>query len=104
MKVIDLGNRILFTDDIQYIYNTEKCGEYRNYREYYIVTKVGKFNVDEYEYDKVKAYLLSLNEDIPKEDKKYIEHIKMQENELHNHLNIIDKLNEIIDYINKDTK
>ena len=39
-------------------------------------------------------------EDTPKEDKKYIEHIKMQENELHNHLNIIDKLNEIIDKVN----
>lgn len=39
-------------------------------------------------------------EDTPKEDNKYIEHIKMQENELHNHLNIIDKINEIIDKIN----
>ena len=70
MKVINLGKRIIFTDDIQYIYNEERCGEYHDYTEYYIVTKVGKFNVDKYEYDKVKEYLLSLNEDIPKEDKK----------------------------------
>lgn len=47
---------------------------------------------------------IEIIEDTPKEDKKYIEHIKMQENELHNHLNIIDKLNEIIDKINGDEK
>lgn len=78
MKVIDLGKRIIFTDDIQYIYNAERCGEYHDYTEYYVVTKVGKFNVEKYEYEKVKNYLLSLNEDTPKEDKK-IDRIDLKE-------------------------
>ena len=81
MKVIDLGKRIIFTDDIQYIYNAERCGEYHDYTEYYVVTKVGKFNVEKYEYEKVKNYLLSLNEDTPKEDTmecryKYMEKVR----------------------------
>lgn len=60
---------------------------------------------DGFEFDRIldKYHLndcIEIIEDTPKEDKKYIEHIKMQENELHNHLNIIDKINEIIDKVN----
>lgn len=42
---------------------------------------------------------IEIIEDTPKEDKK-IEHIKFQNNLLHNDLNIIEKLNEIIDKVN----
>lgn len=73
MKVIDLDNKIIFTDDIQYIYSNEKTGEYYNSTVYYIVTKVGKFEVDKYEYAKVKEYLLSLNDEEKIKDDEYIE-------------------------------
>ena len=78
MKVIDLGKRILFANDIQYIYTEEKTGEYHNYANYCIVTKVGRFEVDKYQYEKVKEYLLSLN-DAPKEDKLNYKDLLQQE-------------------------
>ena len=104
MKVIDLLNKIAngeelpkkfkYEDMIFYL-NQELNEHYSNehsFNYYYDITDIDVLN-DEVE----------IIEDTPKEEKKkYIEHIKMQENELHNHLNIIEKINEIIDRLNGD--
>lgn len=57
MKVFDLGNRVIFTDDIKGIY------ENRYADVYYIETTRGDYKVSSKIYNKVKEYMLSLNED-----------------------------------------
>lgn len=70
MKVIELSNRTIFTDDIIQIYRDDDG--YAPTR-FYVVTEHGAYKISLEDYKKVKEYLLSLNdeveiiEDTPKE-------------------------------------
>ena len=104
MKVIDLLNKIANGEEVPkyIIYNGYRANDKLTYDE---ETK-DYYNEPECSYGLFDDIHYKLNDEVEiikdktLEDKKYIEHIKMQENELHNHLNIIDKINEIIDKIN----
>lgn len=103
MKVIDLLNKLVNDEEVPktiqlFIRIYKYCEDIKDYEaedsEYYCLIRNFIESCDDLN-EEVKII-----EDTPKEDKEYIEHLKMQENELHNHLNIIDKINEIIDHLN----
>ena len=110
MKVIDLGNRVIFTNTIEAIYENEYADVY------YIETSRGDYKVSSKIYNKVKEYLLSLNDDT-KDDKK-IEKLDLEDDgntitlfgKKENEWTILDnvdiivcnKINEIIDKINRE--
>ena len=116
MKVIDLGNRIIFTNTIIETYKKE---EYGNYFTYYVKTTNGDYSIIKSIYNEINEYLLSLNKttykNTPKEDKK-IEKLDRGETIYKdagswgaiiktkewtdNELEILDKLDEIIERIN----
>lgn len=102
IKIIDLKKRTIYVDDIEQIY----CDNSYIPERYNIQTTYGTYLVDKEDYFKVKDYLLSLNDEkeIIKEDKK-IERITNEAflNSPFGEL-VGGKINEIIDYINKEKK
>ncbi len=67
IKVIDLGDRVIFADTIIGTYRQEG---YNNLFSYYVSTTNGNYSIRKDNYDKINEYLLSFNEPLPKEDKK----------------------------------
>ncbi len=67
IKVIDLGDRVIFTDTIIGTYHQES---YNNRISYYVSTTNGIYSITKDNYNKINEYLLSFNEELPKEDKK----------------------------------
>lgn len=115
MKTIQLTNRIIFVDDIVSIYEENKCGEFQNYTNYYIETKNKRISVNKNDYEKVRYYLLSLNEpiieELPKEDKKILKlgmtylkkidkDVSIAEKFSQAEQAIVDKINELVDKAN----
>lgn len=100
MKVIDLKKTTIYVDDIQRIYIETNYSPER----YNIQTTNGTFLVDREDYFKVKDCLLSLNDEVELMEDKKIEKLSFGDvsgtPKRANENDIIDKINEIIDYIN----
>lgn len=98
MKVIDIGNRVIYINTIEGLYKNDYSDAY------YVETSRGDYKITKTIYYQLKALLLSLNdvqEDTPKEDKKLLEKLEMlPENEHYSNKVLYGKINEIIDKIN----
>ena len=105
MEVIDLKKTTIYVDDIQRIYMETNYSPER----YNIQTTNGTFLVDREDYYKVKDCLLSLNNEVEITENKKIEKLYEISNigdltiKYPDNKQLIDKINEIIDYINGGT-
>lgn len=102
MKVIDLGNRIIFVDIIKEIYYIPARTRGNSENEYFVKTTNGDYQISYAKYNELAKYLLSLNDEVeiievtPEEDK--IPRVSLLDVKTDYKLKNI--LNEIIDKVN----